>query len=278
MEQSPLYGARDMYQAPFTSSSSSLANRGARSRRPLKALSWLLVLLGTLLLIDAGVTLFWQEPFSALYARIQQDQLAGALKNVEHAKPTPVEQHRLARLPNERKRIAFLAKELQRHAAQGSAVGRIHIPRIGANFVVVNGTSTADLTKGPGIYPQTRFPSASGTTAIAGHRTTYLAPFRHVDALRKGDRILLNMPYARFTYTVIGHKIVDPTDFGAAVNGVGYSRLVLSACTPLYSAAQRILVFARLTKYVPVGAAVGPLRPRKIKTKTPGLKALVYRL
>jgi sortase A len=257
-----------MSHAPFTSSSSSplasRAGRSSRSRRPLKALSWLLVLVGVLLLIDAGVTVLWQEPFSALYARIQQDRLAGALNNVEHAKPTLIEQHRLAHLPNERKRIAFLARELQRHAAQGSAVGRIHIPRIAANFVVVNGTSTADLTKGPGIYPQTRFPSVSGTTAIAGHRTTYLAPFRHVDALRKGDRILLNMPYARFTYTVIGHRIVNPSDFGAAVNGVGYSRLVLSACTPLYSAAQRILVFARLTKFVPVGAAAGRAAPRKI--------------
>jgi len=86
----------------------------------------------------------------------------------------------------------------------------------------------------------------AGTTAIAGHRTTYLAPFRHIDALRRGDVIVLDMPYGRFTYTVEGHRIVGPTDLGV-IDPVGYDRLVLSACTPLYSAAQRIVVFARLT-------------------------------
>ncbi len=63
------------------------------------------------------------------------------------------------------------------------------------------------------------------------------------------------MPYAHFTYTVIGQEVVAPTDVRAAVDQVGYSRLVLSACTPLFSAAKRLLVFARLTRTVPVGAA-----------------------
>ena len=63
------------------------------------------------------------------------------------------------------------------------------------------------------------------------------------------------MPYAHFTYTVIGHAVVAPSDFSAAVDNVGYSRLVLSACTPLFSAAKRLLVFAQLTRTVPVGAA-----------------------
>jgi hypothetical protein len=95
----------------------------------------------------------------------------------------------------------------------------------------------------------------AGTTAIAGHRTTYLAPFRHIDALRRGSRILLNMPYSHFTYKVIGERVVAPTDVSAAIGEVGYSRLVLSACTPLFSAAKRLLVFARLTRTVPVGVA-----------------------
>ena len=63
------------------------------------------------------------------------------------------------------------------------------------------------------------------------------------------------MPYAHFTYTVIGQRVVAPTDVAAAVADVGYSRLVLSACTPLFSAAKRLLVYARLTRTVPVGAA-----------------------
>ena len=226
-------------------------------RRPRlwRALSWALIVVGALALLDAGITLAWQEPFSALYARLQQDQLNGALRTIERAPPTPVERHQLASLPAQRQRIAFLAGELQRHTANGSAVGSIHIPRINANFVVVKGTGTSELEKGPGVYPETGFPGIPGTTAIAGHRTTYLAPFRHIDELRRGNRILLDMPYAHFTYVVTGQRVVDPSDVGAAIDSVGYSRLVLSACTPLFSAAQRLLVYARLLRTVPVGAA-----------------------
>jgi sortase A len=83
------------------------------------------------------------------------------------------------------------------------------------------------------------------TVAIAGHRTTFLAPFRHIDALRPGDRIVLGMPYGRFVYAVQYHRIVSPTSWWV-VRDVGYDRLVLSACNPLFSAAQRIVVFARL--------------------------------
>ena len=232
---------------------------GRRPRRGLRcawrALSWVLIVVGALALADATVTLLWQEPFSALYARIQQDRLSGALHKIELAQPTPIERRQLSSLPAQRQRIAFLASELQRHAAKGSPVGTIHIPSLGIAYVVVNGTGVSELQKGPGVFPETNFPGIAGTTAIAGHRTTYLAPFRHIDSLRRGDRILLNMPYAHFTYVVSGHRVVSPSDVGAAVNSVGYSRLVLSACTPLFSAAQRLLVFARLTTTVPVGAA-----------------------
>jgi sortase A len=214
-----------------------------------------LIGLGALALIDAGVTLVWQEPLTALYAKFRQDHLTGALHAIEHAAPTARERRTLASLPDERRRIAFLARELQRDARNGGAVGRIVIPRIGASYVIVKGTGTEELKSGPGIFPETSFPGVAGTTAIAGHRTTYLAPFRHVDSLRAGNRILLDMPYAHFTYTVIGHEVVAPNDVHAAVDDVGYSRLVLSACTPLFSAAKRLLVFAHLTRTVPVGAA-----------------------
>ena len=224
-------------------------------RRAERVLAFTLIVLGALTLIDAGVTLVWQEPFTALYAKFRQDHLSGALHAIERTAPTPVERRTLASLPDERRRIAFLAADLERHAGNGGAVGRIVIPRIGASYVIVKGTGTEELKSGPGIYPETSFPGVCGTTAIAGHRTTYLAPFRHLDSLRPGNRILLNMPYAHFTYTVIGHEVVAPTDVRAAVNYVGYSRLVLSACTPLFSAAKRLLVFAHLTRTVPVGAA-----------------------
>lgn len=240
-------------------------------RRAWRALSVVLILAGALALLDAGVTLVWQEPFSALYAKLRQDHLSGTLRSVERAAPTPIERRALASLPDEHRKIAFLAHELERHAGDGSAVGRIVIPRIGVSYVVVKGTDTSALESGPGIYSETNFPGVGATTAIAGHRTTYLAPFRHVDALRPGNRILLNMPYAHFTYTVIGKRVVTPTDVRAAVGYVGYSRLVLSACTPLFSAAKRLLVFASLTGTVPVGAgrsSIGRRLPGGVRVRT----------
>jgi len=244
-----------LFSAPF-------GPAGPSSARALRVLALVLILIGALALIDAAVTIVWQEPFSALYAKLRQDHLSGALAKEERATPTPREAHALVGLPDERARIAFLARELQRSAGDGSPVARIVIPRIGASFVVVKGTSTSDLESGPGVYPETVFPGIAGTTAIAGHRTTYLAPFRHIDELRPGSRILLNLPYAHFTYTVIGNRVVAPTDVRAAVGDVGYPRLVLSACTPLFSAAKRLLVFARLTSTAPVGAGrLGAGRP-----------------
>ena len=244
----------------------SITRPPARRGRGLRALSTALIVLGVLALLDAGTTLVWQEPLSALYATLQQDHLRSALHRLERAQPSVLERARLARLADERRRVAFLASDLERHAALGSPVGSIHIPRIGADFVVVYGTGTEELEKGPGIYtrsvyPGARFPGLGGTTAIAGHRTTFLEPFRHIDELRRGDRIVLDMPYAHFLYTVTGHRAVDPTDVAEAIRHVGYTRLVLSACTPLFSAAERLLVFARLTRTVPVGAAVIAAHP-----------------
>ena len=223
--------------------------------RALRLLAYLMIALGALALLDAGVTLIWQEPVSALYAMFRQDALSGDLRALERAAPTRVQRRALASLRGERERVAFLAAELQRHAPNGSPVGRIVIPRVGASYVVVNGTDTEDLMSGPGVYSDTNFPGIAGTTAIAGHRTTYLAPFRDIELLRPGNRILLNMPYARFTYRVTGQRVVLPSDVSAAIAQVGHSRLVLSACTPLFSAEKRLLVYARLAQIVPVGAA-----------------------
>ena len=137
----------------------------------------------------------------------------------------------------------------------GDAIGHIRIPKIGASYNVVQGTDEASLEKGPGHYPGDRASRGSAqTVAIAGHRTTYLAPFRHLDALKPGDRIVVKMPYAAFTYVVQYRKIVLPTALWVT-NNVGYERLVLSACNPLYSAAQRIIIFARLKSVHPARAA-----------------------
>jgi sortase A len=245
--------------APSVLSRPATRRRGALTGAA-RSLSTVMIVTGALLIADAGTTVLWQEPVSALYSQLRQDSLGGDLVALERKAPSPLEVAALGHMRDQGRRVAFLARSLERDVGEGSAVGRIRIPRIGADFVIVKGTSTGALRNGPGIYPQTRFPGVPGTTAIAGHRTTYLAPFRHLDALRGGDRIVIEMPYARFTYAVQQQRIVSPTDIGV-IAPAGYDRLVLSACHPLYSAAQRIVVFARLVATEPLGAARVPLAP-----------------
>jgi sortase A len=204
-----------------------------------------MIVAGVVLLIDAGLTLLWQEPVSAVYARIQQDRLADGLEELERAPLAPAERRALEKIPDPRRRLAFRARALDRRLDDGDPMGRIVMPSIGVSEVVVEGTGAGDLRKGPGHYPGTPLPGERGTVAIAGHRTTYGAPFRHIDGLDRGDRIELRMPYGRFTYRVERTRIVPPTEI-SVTDRVAYDRLVLSACHPLYSAAQRIVVFARL--------------------------------
>ena len=92
-------------------------------------------------------------------------------------------------------------------------------------MIVVQGTEAGDLRKGPGHYPSTAFPGEGSTVAIAGHRTTYGAPFRHVDELERGDRIIMRMPYGRLTYRVERTRIVDPdaTSASSATSGTSSS-------------------------------------------------------
>lgn len=233
---------------------------GGRRRRPLlrrllRDISSVLIISGLLLLIDAGVTLLWQEPLTAVIGVIKRSEIDKRFLSYRSAPLPPLDRRALAVVRAIPHRIAYLARVEERRVPTGDAVGRITIPKIGADYVVVQGTDTSSLEKGPGHYPSTALPGLGRTVAIAGHRTTYLAPFRHLDALSTGDRIVLRMPYGWFVYRVQFTKIVVPTAWWVT-NDVGYDRLVLSACNPLYSAAQRIVVFARLTQTVPLGAAV----------------------
>ena len=114
----------------------------------------------------------------------------------------------------------------------------------------MEGTDTTTLRKGPGHYPDTPLPGGPGTAAIAGHRTTYGAPFRNIDDLRRGDRIVVDMPDGRYIYRVERVKIVDDQDL-SVLEPVGHKRLMLSACHPLYSAAERVIVFARQVRRGP---------------------------
>ncbi len=223
-------------------------------RRLIRDISSVLIISGLLLVIDAGVTLIWQEPVTAVVAMIKQGEINKQYLSFHTTPLTPVERHALVSLKTLEQRVSFLARREARQVRTGDAIGRIVISKIGVSYDVVQGTDDASLQKGPGHYPSTAFPGLGQTVAIAGHRTTYLAPFRHIEALKRGDRIVLQMPYGRFTYVVQWHLIVAPTALWITHN-VSYERLVLSACNPLYSAAQRIVVFARLSAVVPEGVA-----------------------
>jgi len=226
-------------------------------RRLIRDISSVLIISGGLLLLDAGATLLWQEPVTALIAVIERSQVNKQFLSYRSDPLTRLDQHVLVGLPSARSKIEFLARKEQREVGTGDAIGTIQIPSIGVNDNVIQGTDTASLQRGPGHYPETAFPGLGQTVAIAGHRTTYLAPFRNINTLVHGDKIVLSMPYGRFTYVVQYHKIVLPTDIGV-IDNVRYERLVLSACNPLYSAAQRVIVFARLAHVQPLGAALNP--------------------
>ena len=210
-----------------------------RRRRSLRAVAHVLIVAGALLLVDAALTLVWQEPVSAVYAHFEQGRLDGELEEAAAAPLAPA----LERMP-EARRPAFQARAFDRTLEDGDAVGRLVMPAIGVSEVVVEGTDAGDLRTGPGHDAQTALPGQRGTVAIAGHRTTYGAPFRRVDELEAGDRIELRMPYGDFAYRVERTRIVEPTEV-SVIERVDHDRLVLTACHPLYSAAQRIVVFAR---------------------------------
>jgi sortase A len=203
---------------------------------------------GVLLLFDAGLTLAWQEPVSAFMAGRDQAALRDELKGLD--KQVATDKQVVAGERNLERRLAQLARLQARRDSKGDAVGRLRLPALGRSYVVVEGTDLETLRKGPGHYPKTPLPGQGGTIGVAGHRTTYGAPFRTVDKLKRGDQLQMEMPYGRFTYRVDKVQIVSP-DATWITDKRRSETLVLSACHPLYSAAKRIVVFSTLVRSEP---------------------------
>ena len=225
-------------------------------RRALQILSVALITAGVVVLSDVALTLAWKEPMSTIYGSIQQGKAEDSLNQATDQFLRSPERRQALREPNPERRADRLASAFAAQVETGEGIGRIKIPSIDLDMVFVQGTDTASLQKGPGHYPDTAFPGQGRTVGIAGHRTTYLAPFRHIDQIDDGDEITLQMPYGTFTYRVSKHEIVDPSDV-EIVDDVGHERLVLTACHPVYSAAQRYAVFAELVdmRLPPAGGA-----------------------
>lgn len=208
-------------------------------RVALRFVASVMVTSGALLVADAAITLAWQEPVSALLAAAQQHRLERELSATEQ---------RFRRSAGDRPAAgAAQASRLARETGAGDALGRIELLALGRSYVIAGGTDTATLRSGPGHYPDTPLPGQGGTVGIAGHRTTYGAPFRAIDRLRPRQLAIAEMPYGRFVYAVEKTRIVRPNEVWVK-RRVSHERLILSACHPLYSARERIVVFARLLR------------------------------
>ena len=220
-------------------------------RRWARILGTVLIVAGTLTLVWALVVWQWQDPFTALYTKWRQHQLASQYEKraqeyrppIAHASPALV-----------RRSVAREARADRLASKRGEAIGRIKVPRMGVNMIFVNGTDHDSLKKGPGRDLRTLMPGENRLIYIAGHRTTYLAPFSHIDRMRSGDRVTLEVPYGTFVYSVTHHRIVKATDL-SVLRSPRHELLELQACHPRFFASHRYIVYAKLIRVEPRGAA-----------------------
>ena len=219
-------------------------------RRWIRLLGTVLVVAGVLTLVWAGVVWQWQDPFTALYTKWRQHQLTSQYeKRVETFSLPPAVTSPAA----ERRSIALQAGRYRHDSKRGEAIGRIRVSRMGVNMILVNGTDHDTLKKGPGRDIRTFMPGENRLVYIAGHRTTYLAPFSHIDRLRTGDRVTLELPYGRFIYSVTHHRIVKSTDL-SVLRSPRHEVVELQACHPRFFASHRYIVYAKLIRIEPRGA------------------------
>jgi sortase A len=232
------------------------------SRRASGLLGGLAVFVGFVLIADAVATVLWQDPITAVFTQADQKALSKKLERLEQAPLPPSTLALVKRAGTAEERMAVLATDLGRRTTAGGPLGRIDVPRAGVSFVFVAGTGESSLKKGPGHYAGTALPGQRGTVAIAGHRTTYSAPFRNLDRLRRGDSIRLTMPYGQFRYGVERKRVVAPSNVNV-LRHERHDRLVLTTCTPPFSAAKRLIVSARSEGATPRGKTleVTPLPP-----------------
>ena len=218
-----------------------------------RRLGTVLIVAGLLVLAYAAAVLFWRDPVTDLYNRYQQNRLSSELEEVfEDFGASAPPSGRLVSEDEERTAVSALARRFGRTVELGQPLGRIEIPRIGVDAVFVQGTRWGpDLSRGPGHYERTSLPGLGKTVGIAGHRTTFGAPFRKIDKLERGDAIVLELPYGTFRYRIFEYEIVDSDDW-SVVRDRGFDTVMLSACHPLYSASQRWIVYGRLVDVEPV--------------------------
>jgi LPXTG-site transpeptidase (sortase) family protein len=212
-----------------------------------------------LLLVVGGILLAFPL-WSGLFTAVQQGRLDEAYGHeaagYRIAVRTAEDLRSKRELPPERE-LRRLAEAFAARLETGDPVGRLQIRSIGLDTVVqqgVTGPASLDpdgdralLRKGPVHYGNTPLPGAGEPFAVAGHRTTYGAPFSRLDELSPGDRVTVQTPYAALVYEVAKVTTVEPDDVGVLLDR-GYG-LVLTTCTPRYSASHRLIVWGRLASF-----------------------------
>ena len=222
-----------------------------------KIFGTLLVLAGVLTLAWVVLVWRWEDPFTAAYTHFQQSRPANTYEK-QSASYRPRVTH--GNLASVQRQVADEARVYRRSLQPGEPVGRIRIGRIGLKMVVVQGTDHESLKKGPGHYAGSALPGEGHLVYVAGHRTTYLAPFAAIDAIRPGDYIRFELPYGTFTYRATRHYIVPSTAVNV-LKDTGTEILRLQACHPRFFATHRYLVDARLVSVSPRGgSAYAPVR------------------
>ena len=234
-------------------------------RRLLRLTGTLMIVAGVGTLAWALLVWQWQDPFTAIYTHFKQRELASAYnKRFEAFRPPPVTT--TVSLAAERRLVAREARRYRLTSHRGEALGRMRVPRLGLNIILVDGTDHESLKRGPGRYagsaqdltgvigtpPPDFMPGEGQLVYVAGHRTTYLAPFSHIDRLRKGDPVTLELPYATFEYRISVTRIVPASDL-AMLKTHGREVLVLQACHPRFFSSHRYLAYARPVRITPRG-------------------------
>ncbi len=210
-----------------------------------------LLVIGLGVLAWAATVYLWKDPFTTAYTAYEQRRLASQLDDqFDSYKPlrTPVVAHpgtpKPEPKPAPRDDVRREAKRYRLASDDGDAIARLRIPRLGLSAVVVNGTSVDDLRRGPGRHAESFMPGERELVYVAGHRTTYGAPFGEINELEPGDPITVEVPYATIVYRVTKHRIVDDNDL-SVLESPHHEELVLQACHPRFFASQRYLVYAR---------------------------------
>lgn len=210
-------------------------------------------IVGTLMMVAGVGTLAWaftvwrwEDPITSTLNYFEQRELAESFdRRLEEGRPAATAVNVSSTLPG-------AAVKWRRSAKRGDPIARLRVPRLGLTEIMVNGTDPETLKRGPGRYLGSAMPGEGELVYVAGHRTTYGAPFSRIDKMRKGDRIFVELPYGTFEYAVTGYRIVGATET-SVLKSKGREQIALQACHPRFFATQRYIVYGEPVRVSPPG-------------------------